>query len=544
MVLFLVSCLPGLPYTNALVKVFKLGERARKDVFTPVPLYVVDPEETESQRQKEFKKTSCIYRFEAAALDRALAAMGTEVASTKSAFLDLIRSNYNTAVLAPQTVNGSGFKLVFNGFRRQNSKFPLSSELAKAWALNAPDGSFFVEWTNHLSGVFAGYIRPDVLGEEFESSSSTLRILDPTQKVAANMDIDDILKTSTSWPRTNALRVAKTQQAFQSAFTNEQAALGKFLTKFITNNLLLDKALTRQYQVRRSQGVLVADPYIAGARIVASGEEITPKIKRALDELALLNSSGSVKAKWAPRVQLKARLTQSEPENTTETLAIVSVPSEVPPAAEPAAPPEPPKVPVKRSYWPMAMGALGLLTVIVLLAGAMRWLRRPKPVSQTIMPATTVLDESLKPITLTCPACQEPVPVHVSTLPITMRWQERALQAERRADAALALMRSKVLPGLFQWAKSKLMRTLVSQRDRLEHNQWIAEKEINDLVKRLDHVHTPMAGRLKAYEERIAQLEEELRIKGEENRALLQARLQAVRRQLTLEQNTGTVAWN
>ena len=114
-------------------------------------------------------------------------------------------------------------------------------------------------------------------------------------------------------------------------------------------------------------------------------------------------------------------------------------------------------------------------------------------------------------------------------------WRDRALVAEARAENATALARTRLLPSMARSLMSGLVQRLLLHRSDLLNSQQRAEQEVAELEQRLENLHTPLAGRLAAYEQRIAELEKELAAKGEENRELLRARIATARRKLVSE---------
>lgn len=123
-------------------------------------------------------------------------------------------------------------------------------------------------------------------------------------------------------------------------------------------------------------------------------------------------------------------------------------------------------------------------------------------------------------------------------------WKARALAAEARADKASALLKARLMPQLARWMMGELVQRLLHQRAGLLTSQEKAEQEVAELEKRLEKLHAPLEDRLKAYERRIAQLERELAVKGEENRELLKARIDSARKKLASERAKTPVAWN
>jgi DNA anti-recombination protein RmuC len=107
-------------------------------------------------------------------------------------------------------------------------------------------------------------------------------------------------------------------------------------------------------------------------------------------------------------------------------------------------------------------------------------------------------------------------------------WQQRALLAEGQAERAQAAIRS----GVLGWMREKIFRTLSRHRGELLSVQQRAEAEMRELEQRLEQLHTPLQERISSYEKRIEELERDLAQKGEENRQLIGARINAARQQL------------
>jgi hypothetical protein len=91
---------------------------------------------------------------------------------------------------------------------------------------------------------------------------------------------------------------------------------------------------------------------------------------------------------------------------------------------------------------------------------------------------------------------------------------------------------------------SKLVRGLAMQRKQLMETQQKAEQELAELEQRLVAVQAPLEDRLKAYEQRIAELEKGLTAKGEENRELIKATIAIAKKKLEQERSKDRLAWN
>jgi hypothetical protein len=104
--------------------------------------------------------------------------------------------------------------------------------------------------------------------------------------------------------------------------------------------------------------------------------------------------------------------------------------------------------------------------------------------------------------------------------------------AEDQAQEAKALVRAGLLPQLAQLMRDKVFRALVSQRATLLETQQTGVAQLNEMEQRLRRVQSQFEERLKAYEQRIAELEGELATKDREARNLQGEKLELSERLL------------
>ncbi|MFM2081328.1 MAG: hypothetical protein RL380_19, partial [Verrucomicrobiota bacterium] len=125
-------------------------------------------------------------------------------------------------------------------------------------------------------------------------------------------------------------------------------------------------------------------------------------------------------------------------------------------------------------------------------------------------------------------------------LATTDDWRSRALDAERRADRATAMVRTDLTAQLAKTLTHDLVKKIVEQRNDLLDTQQQAEAEMNALAARLENLDTPAQRQF--YEQRIADLEKQLADKSAQNRALLEEQIKAARSQLAQSKNR--MGWN
>ena len=157
------------------------------------------------------------------------------------------------------------------------------------------------------------------------------------------------------------------------------------------------------------------------------------------------------------------------------------------------------------------------------------------------------------PLELTAPASQPPpvalalpetATVSSSAAALTDHWRERALTAERRLEQSGQVLRTALIPHLARWIMNQTIGRLLWQRRHLIETQQRAEQALLELEQRLVSVQAPAEDRLKAYEERIAELEKDLTAKGEENRELIKATIEMARKRMEAERSKERMVWN
>lgn len=115
-------------------------------------------------------------------------------------------------------------------------------------------------------------------------------------------------------------------------------------------------------------------------------------------------------------------------------------------------------------------------------------------------------------------------------------WQQRAVTAEALANNQALLLREKLMPELTEFVKQSLVQGLSAQRDALLAMQQQAMQSLVEMESRLAALQAPMQERIRAYENRITELEKELSTQGTEMRELTRTILQLMRKKLEAEQ--------
>jgi len=503
MAVWLILAAPCLAGSPSEFPDYRVGDRVEADVITPIPLVVFDPVRTESLRQNEAQKTPPIFRFHPAASQEAGETLKLAFAEARTQFASGLEETFNhpLPLLAIELAQPQ-FGECTDRFRRQSPAFPLTTSLAELWALGDSGEVALDRMLAQLRRVTNGYVRADRLPPGERLTTASIRFITVGQ-TKAPLTLAEVDKRGRNLARTNMVTLEKRRQdALKGILPSEEAAV-KFVTSFVRPNLFYDLELTQQARARRVEAINAADRYAAGQRLVAKGETVTARTRLALDEL---RSRTAVE-----RVQATAALERT----TVEAQAVAAKH-----AAEAAR---------RTNRW--LFGGMGAVILVFCLLMAGRNLRARRASRSFSL--------------MTRPEVAPYLEAHGQDRSADdLAWRKRALAAEARAQKATAMLRASLLPHLARWMMNELVQRLLSQRSQILTGQQKAEREVAELAARLEEVHAPLEDRLRAYEQRITELEAELEAKGEQNLDLIKAKIETTRKKLEGERSQERLDWN
>ncbi|HAM70348.1 MAG TPA: hypothetical protein DCM86_01745 [Verrucomicrobiales bacterium] len=109
------------------------------------------------------------------------------------------------------------------------------------------------------------------------------------------------------------------------------------------------------------------------------------------------------------------------------------------------------------------------------------------------------------------------------------------------ATGGAVAVRQGTMAHLARLMMDKLVMRLLSDRRETDKLQTQAARELAEMEQRLEQLRAPIQDRMRAYEKRIADLEEDLARKGEENRELIRTKIALTRERLASAQASGPV---
>lgn len=145
--------------------------------------------------------------------------------------------------------------------------------------------------------------------------------------------------------------------------------------------------------------------------------------------------------------------------------------------------------------------------------------------------------EGRMPVPVACPVCQRDGTAEANQIITKILNSKTQPLPPRRVNSLLNAAQANLAPYFVDALKAAVVQELAAQRQELLAGQQAAAAELTELARRLEAVQTPMLERLRAYEQRIHELEQELGEQTKENRELLKLKIEMARNFLQSERN-------
>ena len=139
------------------------------------------------------------------------------------------------------------------------------------------------------------------------------------------------------------------------------------------------------------------------------------------------------------------------------------------------------------------------------------------------------------PVPVNCPACHRDGTESANQVIAKILNGQTQPLPPPAVNTLLNSVQSSLAPHLVDALKSAVVQELAAQRRELLAGQQAAAAELTELARRLEAVQTPMLERLRAYEQRIGELERDLADQSKENRELLKLKIEMLREKIETE---------
>jgi hypothetical protein len=152
--------------------------------------------------------------------------------------------------------------------------------------------------------------------------------------------------------------------------------------------------------------------------------------------------------------------------------------------------------------------------------------------------------EGRMPVSVNCPVCHRDGTEQANQVIAKILKGKTQPLPPPSVNALLNSVQSSLAPHLVDALKDAVVQELAAQRRELLAAQQAAAAELTELAHRLEAVQTPLLERLRAYEQRIGELEKDLADQSKENRELLKLKIDLLRQQIESERSTSRVNFN
>lgn len=485
--IFAVALLPILNLSAKELADYQLGDKAEEDIVATSKLSFVDPDATEALRDKEIQRVPVTVRYYTNAANEVEARFRHEFATTRENFLESVNKAFGHSPLTPEELSSFKFDSLAVLFQKQNTLFPVSTNRAALWASGDEDEAYQASVAATLRNAMSPVIRPEPLPANIKLGNNVR--LFPLGSTNERVSLQEAGSASHNFPKTNMVTLAQVRKDFQPLFAPDEKAIAKYLATLLIPNTAVDEGVITELRSRRIDGLWSVTDYAPGEIIAHRGQVIDKKMKLAIDQLkekAVVTQLQALQVKQQAAVGQLQQLVANDKATGSQAQEHV-------------------------------MWVVGALAAAVLILAMVTW-RLARRRSETMLP----------------------VPAAGNAL----EWQQRAVVAEQRTEKLQNAARTGLLAHLSQWLSRMLTQRLLSQRRMLLDSQDNAASEMAALEARLEKVQAPLQVRLAAYEHRIAELEKELAVRGEENRELLKAKIEMMRKQLEAERGRNRVEFN
>ena len=141
------------------------------------------------------------------------------------------------------------------------------------------------------------------------------------------------------------------------------------------------------------------------------------------------------------------------------------------------------------------------------------------------------------PAPVFCPACSRDGTMDANQFLARIYYAQSGPLPPPSVNTLLQSVQTTIAPHLVDALKDAVVQELAIQRRELLPAQRAATAELAEIARRLEAVQAPLLERLRAYEERLQELQKELAARTEEGRELIKLKIEMTRRQIESERS-------
>src|SRR5204863_3522275 len=137
---------------------YQVGDTARVDVVAAVSFVAIDPEKTEALKLKEAQRVPVIFVLDTNAAPRAVGHLRDLFATNRESFTVRLAEAFKREKLGDPALASPRFARLVSSWQAGHKGFPLSSNLARAWAAGESDADLVAPLEEKLQLAMARFI--------------------------------------------------------------------------------------------------------------------------------------------------------------------------------------------------------------------------------------------------------------------------------------------------------------------------------------------------------------------------------------------------
>ncbi len=470
---------------------YRIGDLAEADITTFVALDVPDTSANAQPSAGAMAKIPSVFRdFPQVATNQMTVEFSTVMSVVHGKFKAALQKEFSVATLDAPTVASPEFTNFAAAFITANNRYPLNISLAAEWARGGDGAEISRTFLARLLAMLRRPVCADQLPSDFLVGEKFYAV--PVARPEDVPALAEVEQHGHLVAASNLTKISRLRMLFRRGFSKEEQPFASTLAGFLRPVCAPDVALTEEYRRQAASATSVMVHFDKGQIIVARGSTVDEKAYAAITQLR--------------------EKTSAQPKPVLPVASPVVVVKNVPPAKS---------VPVPAPNY-LGWGAsvlAGVIAFFVVVKAAQPRRRAPLVTQAAAISGQPILFAEV----------------------LEGRMQ---IQPPASVTDILKTAPPNLAPQFVESLKEAVVIELATQRRDLLFAQQAAAAEIADLARRLENAQAPLLERLRAYEQRIGELESELADQSKQNRELLQLKIDMLRQQIDTERTARPANFN
>jgi hypothetical protein len=261
---------------------YQAGELADRTVTTPTRLIVQDPAATEAARQREGRRLPPLYRFDARVADQAADRFLKDYQHRHGLFMQGLSREWPLP-LGAEEIESARFADYQTAFRLAHPDFPLTEELAHAWATEATAHPL----RDATVAILRAALRQYVVEDELPAAAAGHAEVLVTAPVAAGglSSGAEVESHASRLQRRVMVPLAKARTRLGSDLARHGGQWSDYAARFAAPNITFDEALTLAARADYAREVVVNVEFQPGDSLSATAQPVTAGQAAALNAL-------------------------------------------------------------------------------------------------------------------------------------------------------------------------------------------------------------------------------------------------------------------